>query len=53
MKGEDFIIEPSGLGEAQITTIVIKKLGKTAFRLIVLLHQFTVSVKAQVGNTKS
>ena len=53
IKVEDFTTEPPGPGEARITSTAVKKSGTTAFGVTVSLHQFTVSVGAQVGNTKS
>ena len=53
IKAEDFTIEPLGPGEARITSTAVKKSGKTAFRVTVSSHQFTVSAGAQVGNAKS
>ena len=53
IKVEDFTIKPPSPGKARITSTVVKKSGKTAFGVTVSLHQFTVSVGAQVGNVKN
>ena len=53
IKVEDFTIEPLGPGKARITSIAVKKSEKIAFRIIMLLYKFIISVKAQIGNIKS